>query len=1074
MLNLVYTSSYGSSTKYYRSILEKLTSEGKKCFLFVPESSVLKTEQELFSSLCPTANLCFDVLSFKRLTNRLARQYGGLKNSFVSEEGKIILTALALKECLPLLTKYTTLAENEEFIKSLSEQITKLKSLVFTPEMLSDAASKARAAHLTVTADKLSDISVVYSAYDTLLHRDLWDMGDRLIYAATQLEDGDFFADSYVFFDGFSGFTPAEYAIIKKIMKSCKELYFTVFANEDEKSEVFEKPLATADTIKRLANKCSFPISLPTHLCEKNEKDDLELIRTSLWDSTVQDKASENVKIYACDGISGEAERAASIVLNLCREHGYQMKDIALCAVEPSLYEGILDAVFEKHNIPLFMSVKNNFSEFPLCKLVFASLCAVHNGFRCEDMMGVLKSALSNVPEKLADSLEIYARTWNISGGLWQTDKDFPFNPDGFSEKVSYRGEKILDDANTAKRLLAVPLYDLADKFKLGQCAKDYAVALYEYLNELKAEEKLDALADFDKEQGDIFLAELQKRLYESFVHILEECVELCGDKKLNSRQFEEILLLAMKSLSLQVIPTSIDEVQLLSPASLFGTKPKALIILGACEGIFPGKQSSDGFFTKAELRAFESLGLDLGADKEDFCCEPLREFYCAASLPTEKLFVLYDKKSPPSMAVHRLEKLFSASDITGKPLALVGIQAIADAYAESSDGLLAEILKSKAPKLYENTEKSIFFTEEKIDSEIAKKAIGENYSISPSTVESFRLCKLSCWCNRILSLRSEDKAELSVIDIGKYIHSILEKFINECLVSGKSFKDMTNGDISKCAEKGAEEFIHSVFGGFDDKSKRFKYIVTRLRISLEMFIRNMVEEFKQSKFVPWKTELPIGRGDVPGLCVTLEDGAKLSVNGITDRVDIYKKDDVAYIRVVDYKSGTKNFSLKYVDLGLDLQMLMYLFSVCMLDGDEEGRKLVPAGVLYSSPKKTSLAQNDLSAVMDDTIMREYAASGIFLADIDVLTAMDKELSGRFIPVKLKKDGSFYANSNVISSESFQKLQNQLEGILSDIGKEMREGLADAHPYNDGVRDACKYCKLQSLCRHEETLLEEE
>lgn len=1073
MLNLVYTDSYGAETKYFRSILEKITQIGKKCFLFVPESSVLKTEQEMFSYLPPSANLYFEVISFKRLTNRLQRQYGGLKNSFVSEEGKIILTSLALKESLPALTKYASLAENEEFIKSLAEQISKLKSLTFTPTQLSDAAEKARASHLTVTADKLHDISVVYAAYDALLHRDLWDMGDRLIYAAKQLQDGNFFADSYVFFDGFSGFTPAEYAIIKEIMKSCKELYFAVFANENEKSEVFEKPLSTADTLKRLAAKCALPIALPMHISEEKEKSDLELIRTSLWSNDVLGKTSENVKIYSCEGVGGEAETAAAIILDLCRKEGLQMKDIALCAADPARYESILDAVFEKHGIPLYMSLKSNFSELPLCKLVYASLEAVHNGYRCEDMLGVLKSSLSNVPEKLADSLEIYASVWNISGGLWQTDKDFPFNPDGFSEKISFRGEKILDDANKAKRLLASPLYELSEKLKAGECVRDYAVALYEYLLSLDTERKLDELAEFSKAQGDVHLGELQKRLYESFINLLEECEELCKDRKMSSRQFEETLLLAMKNLSLQVIPTSIDEVHLFSSASIFGNTPKVLIILGAEEGVFPGKEKQDSFFTKAELRAFESIGLDLGADKEDFCCEPLREFYCAASLPTHKLYALYDKNSPPSMALHRLEKLFSASDITGFSPALVGIQSVADAYAESKDEALAEILKEKAPELYEKTEKSIFFTDEKIESDIAKKAIGENYSISPSTVESFRLCKLSCWANRILSLRRDEKAELSVIDIGKYIHSILEKFINECLVSEKSFSEMTEGDIGEYARKGAEEFIKSVFGGFDDKSKRFKYLVTRLRVSLEMFIKNMVEEFKQSKFVPWKTELPVGRSGIPGLCVTLDDGAKISVNGITDRVDIYRKDDVSYVRVVDYKSGGKNFSLKYVELGLDLQMLMYLFSICKSESDGKGRKLIPAGVLYSCPKKASVSHNGLSDVSDETIMREYTPSGIFLADTDVLCAMDKDLSGRFIPVKLKKDGSFTASSNVLDSNGFAELEKQLEGILADIGREMREGLADAHPYNDGVRDACKYCKLQSLCRCEETDLTE-
>ncbi len=1066
MLNLVYTSSYGVETEYFRTLIGALTEEGKRCFLFVPESSVLKSEQQMFSVLDPSANLCFEVLSFKRLSNRLQREYGGLKNSFVSEQGKIVLTSLALKECMPILTKYSSLAENDDFIRSLAEQIAKLKSFTFTPEMLSDASAKARSMHLTATADKLSDISAVYSAYDSLLHKELQDSGDRLIYAAKQLENEDFFKDSYVFFDGFSGFTPAEYAIIKEIMKNASELYFAVFSNENEKSEVFEKPLATADTLKRLAGKCSLPVALPVRLAENKQSADLELIRTSLWDSESTGAVSENVSIYACDGISGEAETAASVVLNLCREHGYNMKDIAICAADGESYEGILDAVFSKHGIPLFMSLKSNFSEFPLCKLVYASLQAVHNGYKCEDMLGVLGSSLTNVPEHLARSLEIYAGTWRISGGLWQTDKDFTFNPDGYAEGVSSRAERILNDANKAKRLLAAPLYDLAQKLEIGECARDHAASLYEYLSELKVEEKLDKLSGFSKESGDVFLAELQKKLYDGFIKLLEECAQLCTDKGMSSRRFEKLLVLAMKNLSLQIIPTSIDEVQLLSPSALFGNKPKALIILGASQGVFPSSDKEDSFFTKAELRAFESLGLDLGADKEDFCCEGLREFYTAASLPSEKLFVLYDKTKPPSIGVHRLESLFSKTESFCPPLALVGVQALADAYAESSDEKLGELLKEKAPSLYEHTEKTVFFTNETIDPAVAKKAIGYSYSISPSAVEEYCKCKLSCWCKRILRLRTEKSTELAALDIGNYVHKIFERFINERILSGKGFSDISKDDIVRCAKEGAEEYIKSIFCGLDDKSAKFKYLVARLSANIIMFMRNMAEELKQSKFVPWKTELCIGSGTgFPGLCVSLEDGASISVNGKTDRVDIYKTDDKSYVRVIDYKSGSKSFSIENAKKGFDLQMLMYLFSLCK-STDEDGRALVPAGVIYSLSKKNIIDKSDLNAVSDEDIMKNYTPSGVFLADLDVLRAMDRELSGRFIPIKPKKDGSINSK-NVLSADEFNELEAALEAILKDIGTGLREGNAAARPNKELQKVPCTYCDFKNICRYE-------
>lgn len=51
-------------------------------------------------------------------------------------------------------------------------------------------------------------------------------------------------------------------------------------------------------------------------------------------------------------------------------------------------------------------------------------------------------------------------------------------------------------------------------------------------------------------------------------------------------------------------------------------------------------------------------------------------------------------------------------------------------------------------------------------------------------------------------------------------------------------------------------------------------------------------------------------------------------LTGKIDRVDTYEKDGTTYFRIVDYKTGRKDFS--YTDLlyGKDLQMLLYLFAL--------------------------------------------------------------------------------------------------------------------------------------------------
>ena len=57
--------------------------------------------------------------------------------------------------------------------------------------------------------------------------------------------------------------------------------------------------------------------------------------------------------------------------------------------------------------------------------------------------------------------------------------------------------------------------------------------------------------------------------------------------------------------------------------------------------------------------------------------------------------------------------------------------------------------------------------------------------------------------------------------------------------------------------------------------------------------------------------------------------GGALKLNGKVDRVDGYCKDGKLYLRVVDYKTGKeKSFSLSDVLDGLDMQLLLYLFTM--------------------------------------------------------------------------------------------------------------------------------------------------
>jgi ATP-dependent helicase/nuclease subunit B len=54
--------------------------------------------------------------------------------------------------------------------------------------------------------------------------------------------------------------------------------------------------------------------------------------------------------------------------------------------------------------------------------------------------------------------------------------------------------------------------------------------------------------------------------------------------------------------------------------------------------------------------------------------------------------------------------------------------------------------------------------------------------------------------------------------------------------------------------------------------------------------------------------------------------GAEISVSGKVDRVDGWVHDGKLYLRIIDYKTGKKSFSLSDIWYGMGMQMLIYLF----------------------------------------------------------------------------------------------------------------------------------------------------
>ena len=86
--------------------------------------------------------------------------------------------------------------------------------------------------------------------------------------------------------------------------------------------------------------------------------------------------------------------------------------------------------------------------------------------------------------------------------------------------------------------------------------------------------------------------------------------------------------------------------------------------------------------------------------------------------------------------------------------------------------------------------------------------------------------------------------------------------------------------------------------------------------------------EFPYSDFTPLAFELGFGSREALAPVLLQQQDMTLRISGKVDRVDGWEQGDKLYLRVVDYKTGKKAFDLADVRYGLNLQMLLYLFTL--------------------------------------------------------------------------------------------------------------------------------------------------
>lgn len=170
------------------------------------------------------------------------------------------------------------------------------------------------------------------------------------------------------------------------------------------------------------------------------------------------------------------------------------------------------------------------------------------------------------------------------------------------------------------------------------------------------------------------------------------------------------------------------------------------------------------------------------------------------------------------------------------------------------------------------------------------------------------------------------------------------------------------------------------------------------------------------------------------------------------------------YLRIIDYKSSSKNIDLNEVYAGLQIQLLTYMDAVC------KEEDVMPAGVFYFSLLEQMIkAEKKISEKeIEEMIRKNFRMKGLIVADVKIIKMNDRTLksgSSKMVPAAITSSGAVNEKwTSGVNAEEFKILQQYINKIVKQISKEILSGNIDLKPYNKKGKTPCEYCEYKSIC----------
>ena len=1100
----------GKSEYLYNMVLEEAAAHPDRRFLvLVPEQYNMQTNKHLIRLHPDHAFMNIDILSFERLAWRVFDELGIQAQEILQDTGKSMIIRRLLAEHRDELLTFAGNVRQQGFALQMRSMISEFIQYGVTPEYM--MAQSALLGQDEALFAKMKDMHVIYSAFMKFIEERYMTAEELLGRLNRVIGRSQFLRESYVFMDGYTGFTPVQYGILVQLLKLSPRAVMTMSA--DASGDIYEKPdpenlfYITRDTLFRLDKLCSeedIPRETDILLLNRHrygDHQDLAALEGGIFRTppAVYDGSCDHVEAHRLHDPDAEMRFIAMRIHELVHDYGMRYADIAIVSSDLQRYARRADYWFDKYQIPCFIDRRRPVGDNMLAEWIRSLLGLFRNGFSYDSVFRYLKNGLSGFAPEETDLLENYALALGIRG---QKRWSVPFtalmdgmDEDGLATVNSLRG-RLIDDLAVVTPVLN----------RSKNQASDMAAAILGMMDRLDIKGKVSDWQQLFEARGDLDRAAEYGQIYDVVAELLREIGRTLGDEQMTTRDLTDVFEAGLTEVKIGMIPPAIDQV-------LFGDlrrtrldNIKVLFFAGMNDGLIPLPAQTGGLITEQERETLARLKLQLAPSaRENFSTDRFY-IYAALSKPSQQLIITFSSfdsdgsACQPASLMRQIMQILPRLTIgRGTPRdRSVPFTDIHQAWRYLLDGLrkLAEGEQADddwfsvyrwfsthagdAVKVEKLTDAAFYaYAGGMLSPEAVERLYHGRLGGGVTMLEQYASCAYSHFLIYGLKLKQRQIYKLMAPDIGTILHDALSRFSGAVTEGGHNWHDIPDRLRDELADRSIRQAADQYHYALLKDTARSSYMIERLSGLMKRTVWALQTQIKKGDMEPFGSEIRFTTEVVSDALLAAGGDGRLVMHGRIDRTDRYEDDSKIALRVIDYKSGENKLDPTKVYYGIQLQLLVYMNAVCDQTRAGQGtRTVVPAGVFYyhiDDPMiETKISDELMNAgqIPEGDLLKELKMEGLAVGDEmddSLIRIMDNrpEDPPAIMPVAYNKDSISVKRSSIISTDDFAWLSVFVKERQKRLADRIFKGDIAVDPYIYGKDSPCTYCGFRAVCRFE-------